>query len=132
METKKLTNQDVLLIFEALKYLSDKETKAWYGISRNLQKIKPLTKSYHELKNEIIEKCAEKDEQDKVKYSRTENGIEFSIIPDKLDEFREATNSLDNEEVKEIDWYKIKMDKLDDLKLDAVKLEVLLDIIIEE
>ena len=51
----KLKNKDVMMINESLLYLSSLKTKAWYGVSRNMQKLKPVLKAISENREAVTE-----------------------------------------------------------------------------
>jgi hypothetical protein len=126
----KLKKKEVLTINESLTYLSQQKTSAWYPISKNLKLVKPFILDINETKEELIKNLAKIDEEGKVS-TKNQNGI---TVIDWKDE-KEATTLWDdilNEEVS-IDFYKFGIDKLNDLKLEAVVIEPLLDVcLIEE
>jgi len=127
----KLKNKDLFVVEASLLYLSEAGTKAWYGVSRNLQKIRKPLEELGESRTAIAEKLGKRDENDKLVYSG-EGKERFVVWKD--DKAEEEANKLWestlNEDAKKIDWYKINIEKLDDTELNGAALSPLLDIIL--
>ena len=64
----KVTKGEALEIFGALQALSQQNIEAWYPISRNLQRFKPVIKELEEEKGILQQKFGEKDETGNLKY----------------------------------------------------------------
>ena len=127
----KLKNKDVMMINESLLYLSSLKTKAWYGVSRNMQKLKPVLKAISDNREAVTEELAEKDENGKIVFEG-EGNARVPKFGDKKEEADKLWKEFMEEDAKKIDFYKIKLEKLEDTELDAMLVEPLLDTILVE
>ena len=62
MASVKIKNKDLLMINESLLYVSQQQTSAWYGVSKNLRTLKPLIAEINEGRSSIVDNLTEKDE----------------------------------------------------------------------
>ena len=62
MASVKIKNKDLLMINESLLYVSQQQTGAWYGVSKNLRTLKPLIAEINEGRSSIVDNLTEKDE----------------------------------------------------------------------
>lgn len=120
-----ITNKQLLEIEGALAYVSSQETEAWYQIGRNIQRIKPLIERFGESRKEIIDRLSEKDKNGNPKVDG--NNISFG---DNAEEFIEKWTELMEESI-EVDFYTFPFDKFGSAKLDAIKVQPLMDIIVD-
>lgn len=128
----KLKNKDVMMINESLLYLSSLKTKAWYGVSRNLQKIEPVLKAVTENRKAVTEQLAEKDENDQIVFIG-EGDARVPSFGDNQEEADKIWKEFMEEDAKKIDFYKIKLETLEGTELDALAVQPLLDrILVEE
>jgi hypothetical protein len=125
METE-ITRNNLLDINESLKYLAAKETSIWYQILKNRKKLKSHFDETLELRDAIIEKFAEKDENNN--NLRDEKG---NIIMKDIEKATEALKNLGLETIK-IEFDKAKISDLCDSKIETRYIEPLLDIILTE
>ena len=121
-----ITNKQLLEIEGALAYVSKEQTEAWYQVGRNIQRIKPFLERFGETRKEIIERLAEKDKDGNPKVEG--NNISFG---ENAEEFIEKFTELMEESI-EVDFYVFPFDKFGSAKLDAIKVQPLMDIIVEE
>lgn len=125
----KITNLQLLQINDALTYLSDSNTEAWYQVGKNLRKIKTPIVEFRASHQDIVENYAEKDKNGQIQFINESNTeINFGKNGEKA---TELWNNLMNEEI-DIDFHKINYKKIGDASLDALRVEPLLDIIITE
>lgn len=121
----KITNKEMLNVNASLVYLSQKETAAWYQVSKNIRILKPFLSEWEDSHKSIIEKLADKDEEGKVAVN-DKGQVSFG---DNIDEANEAYESLLKEEV-EIPFFTFSYSKLEDSKLDGLQVEPLIDVVI--
>jgi hypothetical protein len=123
----KLKNADILVINESLLYLSQKNTAAWYQISKNLRAIKVAVKEIEDSKNDIIENMAEKDKDGQIVYEG--EGRERKVVWKDIKKADEQWKQLMTEEAKKIDWFKFGYEKFGDTTdIDALAIEPLIDV----
>ena len=123
----KLKNSEVLVVDNALAYLSQQSTPAWYGVSKNIRIISPFLKEIEASKKDIIDRYGEKDKEGNLVIDEETNSPKFKD----QEEVDKIWSGLMNEEV-EIDFYKIKVDTLKDSNLNAGLMSRLVDVILEE
>lgn len=131
METLKseITNKELLQISQSLTILSQKETDAWYQISRNLKKVAGPVKELTELKNDILQKLAKKDEKGEVIFTdETKTRVDLG---DNEAEADKLWNDLQNE-TREIEFFKFPYSKIGNLKISPMVMQPLIDVIITE
>lgn len=122
----KLKNKELMKIDNALAYLSQQQTPAWYGVAKNIRIITPFLVEIESSKQDIYRKYAEKDDFG--------NPIikEGQVCFENKEEADKIWDSLMNEEV-DINFYKIKINTLEGVSLDAFVMEALLEtVLIEE
>ena len=127
----KLKNKDLFIVEASLLYLSEQGTKAWYGVSRNLQKIKKPLEELGEARASIAEKLGKRDENDKLVYEG--EGSQKMIVWRDAEAEAEATKTWEEtleESAKKVDWYKINVKNLEGTELNGAALSPLLDIIL--
>jgi len=125
----KITNLQLLQINDALTYLSDSNTEAWYQIGKNLRKIKTPIVEFRASHQDIVDNYAKKDKDGNIEFiDEHKTQINFGKNGEKA---TELWNNLMNEEV-DIDFHKINYKKVGSASLDALRIEPLLDIIITE
>jgi hypothetical protein len=125
-----LKKKDLLIINDSLLYLSNLKTKAWYGVSRNLQKLKSPLEEISENRKTITEKLQKKDSKGQP-VTEEINGVQIPVFEDK-DEADKIWSEFMEEEAPKVEFYKIKIDKLEDIELDAMAIQPLLDTILVE
>lgn len=91
--------------------------KISYRLKRLVDRLTPILKNYDEQRNELIKKLGEKDEEKDTWNVKKENLTEF---------YAELQKVLEIEE--DIEWEKIKIDELGDVKIEP---KLLLDFIFE-
>ena len=121
----KLKNREVLEIDQALAYLSQQNTSAWYGVSKNIRIITPLLKEIEASKLDIYKKYAKTNEKGNIETD--EKGVVFN----NKEEADKMWVSLMEEEV-EVEFFRIKLEDLKEFKLDASLMSLLVDRIIFE
>lgn len=127
----KLKNKDILIINESLLYLSQKGTAAWYQVSKNLRAVKAAVAEINATKDDILENCAEKDKDGVIKYEG--EGVERKVVWKDADEADKKWEEMMNDEAPEIKFHKFSFDKFgEDVSLDALAIEPLIDVIIED
>ncbi len=129
MESKKvnLKNKDVIEINESLFYLSEKQTGAWYGVSKNIRSIKNIMEEINASRNEIVKKMAKLD-KDGNPVKGDNNGIVWKDEKKANIQFEE----LLNEQIS-VSVFEIPMSKFDESdKLDSFAIAPLIDIIITD
>lgn len=125
----KITNLQLLQINDALTYLSDSNTEAWYQVGKNLRKIKTPIVEFRASHQDIIDNYAKKDKDGNVEFiDEHKTQINFGKNGEKA---TELWNNLMNEEV-DVDFHTINYKKVGNASLDALRIEPLLDIIITE
>jgi hypothetical protein len=125
-----LKKKDLLIINDSLLYLSSLKTKAWYGVSRNLQKLKSPLEEISENRKAIQEKLQKKDKDGNI-VTEEINGVQVPLFEDKEQADKLWSEFMD-EEAPKIDFYKIEIEKLEDIELDALVIEPLLDKVLVE
>lgn len=117
MENKRkkitVTKGEALEIFGALQLLSQQNIKAWYPISRNIQRLKPFIKELDEDKLIIQEKFGEKDEQGRLKYIDPQKRMIDITIENRI-ELDKLWEDLKTEEIS-VEIYQIKVEELPEL-----------------
>lgn len=133
MKEVTVTKQQLVNISGSLSRLSLIATEAWYPISRNIKSIRPLMDEISQIKEDMFNKLAEKDEKGQLVYiNPEEKDITKKIVKFKEGKQEEADKiwgELMKEEVT-IEVYQFTPDKLGDVKLNPVIIEPLIDIII--
>jgi hypothetical protein len=124
---KKVKNSELLVIDQALKYLSEQNTSAWYQISRNVKKIKPHLTTFQESHQSILDKYASKDNEGNISVSK-DGGVDFGKNKTEADKL---WKELLNEEIN-VEFYEFSVEKFGDSKLDPIAIEPLLDVVIQE
>ena len=124
----KLKNKDVLIINESLMYLSSKGTGAWYGVSKNLRKIKVVVAEINASKDSILENLSKKGKDGKPMFEGEGQDRKVVWIDEKKAD--KQWNELMNEDAAEVDWFPIPEAKFEGSELDALLIEPLLDVII--
>jgi hypothetical protein len=114
----KITNKEMLNVNASLVYLSQKETAAWYQVSKNIRILKPFLAEWEESHKSIIEKLADKGEDGKVAVN-DKGQVSFG---DNIEKANESYESLLKEEV-EIPFFTFSYSKLEDSKLDGLQVE---------
>ena len=125
-----LKRKDLLIINDSLLYLSNLKTKAWYGVSRNLQKIKSSLEEIDENRKNITEKLQKKDKNGSV-VTEEVNGMKIPVFENK-EEADKLWQEFMDEDAPAIEFYEIEIKKLEDVELDAIVIEPLLDKILVE
>jgi hypothetical protein len=125
-----LKRKDLLIINDSLLYLSNLKTKAWYGVSRNLQKIKSSLEEIDENRKSITEKLQKKDKNGSV-VTEEVNGMKIPVFENK-EEADKLWQEFMDEDAPAIEFYEIEIKKLEDVELDAIVIEPLLDKILVE
>ena len=127
----KLKNKDLFIVEASLLYLSEQGTKAWYGVSRNLQKLKKPLEELSESRAAIAEKLGQRDENNQLVYEG--EGNQRMVVWKDAEAEAEATKTWQEtleESAKKVDWYKINIEKLEGTELNGAALSPLLDIIL--
>jgi len=119
-----ITNEELLAISEGLNYLSSKETKIWFQVLKNKKKIKSKVDEVTELRKEIIEKFAKKDEEGKPSVDEKGN-----VFIDDVKSLNEALKKLSEEKI-EIEFDTATVEDLEDSKLESRYLEPLMGSVI--
>ncbi len=123
-QTIKLSN--ILNIIESLSYIADKEDisiKTSYKITKLYKILLQEAEQYRESNMKILNKYGEKDTNDKLKIN--EDGNIF-IITERLSEFNEEMNELNNIEV-DIEFDPIKLDDFGNINIPPKYLINLID-----
>lgn len=115
-----ITNEELLAISEGLNYLSSKETKIWFQVLKNRKKIKSKVEEVTELRKEIIEKFAKKDEAGK-----PETDEKGNVFIDDVKSLNEALKKLSEENV-DVDFDTATVEDLEDTKLESRYIEPLM------
>ena len=76
----KITNLQLLQINDALTYLSDSNTEAWYQVGKNLRKIKTPIVEFRASHQDIVENYAEKDKKGQIQFIN-EDKTEINFVP---------------------------------------------------
>jgi len=127
MASVKIKNKDLLMINESLLYVSQQQTGAWYGVSKNLRTLKPLIAEINEGRSSIVDNLTEKDESGSPLV-----GEDKDLVWTDKESADKQWDELMNEEV-EVDFFVIPNEKFgDEVKLDSMMLEPLIDIIIKD
>ena len=127
MASVKIKNKDLLMINESLLYVSQQQTGAWYGVSKNLRTLKPLIAEINEGRSSIVDNLTEKDES-----GNPLVGEDKDLVWTDKESADKQWDELMNEEV-EVDFFVIPNEKFgDEVKLDSMMLEPLIDIIIKD
>ena len=125
----KVKNIDLLQINDALTYISEENTGAWYQVGKNMRIIKPHIAEFRESHQEIINKYAQRDKDNVVKFlDETKTQIDFGKHSE---ETTDLWNSLLQEEI-DVDFHKFEYKTIGNQVLDAIRVEPLLDRIIIE
>jgi len=127
MASVKIKNKDLLMINESLLYVSQQQTGAWYGVSKNLRTLKPLIAEINEGRSSIVDNLTEKDES-----GNPLVGEDKDLVWTDKESADKQWDELMNEEI-EVDFFVIPNEKFgDEVKLDSIMLEPLIDIIIKD
>jgi len=127
MASVKIKNKDLLMINESLLYVSQQQTGAWYGVSKNLRTLKPLIAEINEGRSSIVDNLTEKDESGSPLV-----GEDKDLVWTDKESADKQWDELMNEEV-EVDFFVIPNEKFgDEVKLDSMMLEPLIDVIIKD
>lgn len=127
MASVKIKNKDLLMINESLLYVSQQQTGAWYGVSKNLRTLKPLIAEINEGRSSIVDNLTEKDES-----GNPLVGEDKDLVWTDKESADKQWDELMNEEV-EVDFFVIPNEKFgDEVKLDSMMLEPLIDVIIKD
>ena len=127
MASVKIKNKDLLMINESLLYVSQQQTGAWYGVSKNLRTLKPLIAEINEGRSSIVDNLTEKDESGSPLV-----GEDKDLVWTDKESADKQWDELMDEEV-EVDFFVIPNEKFgDEVKLDSMMLEPLIDIIIKD
>ena len=127
MASVKIKNKDLLMINESLLYVSQQQTGAWYGVSKNLRTLKPLIAEINEGRSSIVDNLTEKDES-----GNPLVGEDKDLVWTDKESADKKWDELMNEEI-EVDFFVIPNEKFgDEVKLDSIMLEPLIDIIIKD
>ena len=127
MASVKIKNKDLLMINESLLYVSQQQTGAWYGVSKNLRTLKPLIAEINEGRSSIVDNLTEKDE-----LGNPLVGEDKDLVWTDKESADKQWDELMNEEI-EVDFFVIPNEKFgDEVKLDSIMLEPLIDIIIKD
>lgn len=123
----KMTNQELLGNVQKLSGVAQKQlpVKVSYAISKNISKIESELKVYDKERQKLIEKYAEKDEQEKV-VSDEKGQIKFKD-KDSWDEDIKALLDIENE----IDIHKFSIDELNGFNISPAELQAI-DYMIDE
>ena len=123
----KMKNRDLLTISQGLAYINSKESKVWHTITKNLDSIQTEVTTINNAHKSLTENLAVKDEfGNPVKDEN--NQIDFG---DKIDEATESWNKTLDQDV-EVTLYKINLEDLSDLNLDANVMKPLSGLIVVE
>lgn len=125
--TIKMTNLELMNIADSLTYLADKETSAWYEISRNLRIVKPIMEEANEIRQGFAKNLAKKDKKGQ---PVVENNRYVWKSKEAELEQQKIWNEFINEEVEIKEFRKFDISKLEGIKLHGGLLSNLLDIII--
>jgi hypothetical protein len=127
MASVKIKNKDLLMINESLLYVSQQQTSAWYGVSKNLRTLKPLIAEINEGRSSIVDNLTEKDES-----GNPLVGENKDLVWTDKESADKQWDELMDEEV-DVDFFVIPNEKFgDEVKLDSIMLEPLIDIIIKD
>jgi len=127
MASVKIKNKDLLMINESLLYVSQQQTGAWYGVSKNLRTLKPLIAEINEGRSSIVDNLTEKDES-----GNPLVGEDKDLVWTDKESADKQWDELMDEEV-EVDFFVIPNEKFgDEVKLDSMMLEPLIDVIIKD
>jgi hypothetical protein len=127
----KIKNSELIMVDRALAYLSGENTKAWYPIARNIQKIAQPLKDLEEAQKGVYEKLCDKNEDGSVKPKKLDNGNEVMTFEDNAEELEKVMFELLEEEV-DVDFYRFSYEKFGDCQLDSIKIQPLMDKVIHE
>lgn len=121
----KISYKDLLNVNVSLVYLSNEGTGAWYQVAKNIRIVKPFILEYEESHKSIMEKLADKNKDGTVKVN-DKGHVSFGKNLDKANDMYDA---LMNEEV-EVDFYTFPFEKIGDVKLQSLRVEPLLDVVV--
>jgi hypothetical protein len=124
----KLKNKDLILMNEALMYLSSKQTSAWFGVSKNIRAIKPHIEEINASKEDIIANLSQKDSEGKPMY--VGDGQERRVVWTDEAEADKVWKELMETPAAKIKWTSISEAKFGDVELDSFVVESLMDIVI--
>lgn len=97
----------------SLKLLSNSKTKAWYGVAKNLQRVKNHSSYYDSMYDKIVETLAERDEQGNLVTNPEDPGLLHFNSEENKATFLKAVDSLMAEEVT-VDFHQIKYSTIED------------------
>ena len=121
----KIKQKDLLNVNASLVYLSNEETSAWYQVAKNIRIIKKHIMEYEESHKSIMDKLADKNKDGTIKVN-DKGQVSFGK---NLDKANDMYISLMEEDV-DVNFYTFSFGKLGDSKLESLKIEPLLDVII--
>lgn len=121
----KIKQKDLLNVNASLVYLSNEGTSAWYQVAKNIRIIKKHIMEYEESHKSIMDKLADKNKDGTVKIN-DKGQVSFGK---NLDKANDMYISLMEEDV-DVNFYTFSFDKIGDSKLESLKIEPLLDVII--
>lgn len=121
----KIKQKDLLNVNASLVYLSNEGTSAWYQVAKNIRIIKKHIMEYEESHKSIMDKLADKNKDGTVKVN-DKGQVSFGKNLDKANDMYIA---LMEEDV-DVNFYTFSFDKIGDNKLESLKIEPLLDVII--
>lgn len=121
----KIKQKDLLNVNASLVYLSNEETSAWYQVAKNIRIIKKHIMEYEESHKSIMDKLADKNKDGTIKVN-DKGQVSFGK---NLDKANDMYISLMEEDV-DVNFHTFSFGKLGDSKLESLKIEPLLDVII--
>jgi len=128
METKEVTNERLILVYNSLAYLANKETKAWYIIGKNLKNIQKAVEKFEHNRKSLLDKYAVKEENGNYKLTQDNKYIDFGGKEDVVKE--EFVNLA--KEIVSIEVDEFPVDKLVEENLEGAKVNPLFGIILKE
>ena len=121
----KISHKELLNLNMGLVYMSEVGTGAWYQVAKNIRVFKKHLLEYEESHKSIMEKLADKNKDGSIKIN-DKGHVSFG---NNLEKANEMYTSLMDEEI-DVEFHKFSYDKIGDVKLDALKIEPLLDTLI--